>query len=116
MKAQKRFWRIVRTVSCDSRIISGIFRRSDERIVTIAVSIAMSLPRPMATLKSACARAALSLIPSPAMATVRPSDCNCRTNPAFFRQHALRRRYRGMGNESVRASRNASGKGLQFQA
>ena len=83
MKAQKRFWRIVRTVSCDSRIISGIFRRSDERIVTIAVSIAMSLPRPMATLKSACARAALSLIPSPAMATVRPSDCNCRTNPAF---------------------------------
>ena len=33
-----------------------------------------------------------------------------------FSERVPAERYRGMGNESVRASRNASGKGLQFQA
>ena len=57
-KAQKGSGEIVRTVSCDSRIISG-FSEVRRRIVTIAVSIAMSLPCPMATLKSACASRAV---------------------------------------------------------
>ena len=39
-------------------------------MVICATSIAMSLPRPMAILKSACASAALSLMPSPAIATL----------------------------------------------
>ena len=36
-----------------SRIASGIFRRSDEMMVICATSIAMSLPPPIAILKSA---------------------------------------------------------------
>ena len=74
---------MVRTVSWDKRIVSEIFTKSDERIVTIAVSMAMSLPCPMAILKSACAKAALSLIPSPTMATFFPFDCSSLTNVAF---------------------------------
>ena len=38
-------------------------------MVILATSMAMSLPPPMAMLKSAWARAALSLMPSPTMAT-----------------------------------------------
>ena len=40
-------------------------------MVILATSMAMSLPPPMAMLKSAWARAALSLMPSPTMATFR---------------------------------------------
>ena len=42
-------------------------------MVIMAVSIAMSLPPPIAMPRSACARAALSLIPSPAIATLWPA-------------------------------------------
>ena len=63
---------MVRTVSRERRMASAIFVSSDEMIVTGAASIAMSLPRPMAIPRSARASAALSLMPSPAMATVCP--------------------------------------------
>ena len=45
-------------------------------MVAIAVSTAISLPCPIAMLKSACAKAALSLIPSPTMPTFFPFACN----------------------------------------
>ena len=66
---------MVRTVSRESFNASGIFVRSEEMMVILATSMAMSLPPPMAMLKSACARAALSLMPSPAIATFLPFFC-----------------------------------------
>ena len=74
---------MVRTVSVDGRTASAILRRSDEIIVILATSMAMSLPLPIAILKSAWARAALSLIPSPTIATRFPCCCNSFMNPAF---------------------------------
>ena len=44
-------------------------------IVILALSIATSVPVPMAIPMSACANAGASLIPSPAIATIFPSDC-----------------------------------------
>ena len=72
MKAQKRFSRIVCTVIAEILIASGIFLKSEETIVIPATSMAISLPLPMAMLRSASARAALSFIPSPTIATVFP--------------------------------------------
>ncbi|CCZ14212.1 putative uncharacterized protein [Prevotella sp. CAG:487] len=73
----------MRIVSCDRRIASAVLERSDDRMVIIDVSMAMSLPFPIAMLRSACARAALSFMPSPAIATTCPSACNCLTNAAL---------------------------------
>ena len=50
-------------------------RRSPFTSVTPALSIATSVPVPMAIPTCACASAGASLIPSPAMATKRPSPC-----------------------------------------
>ena len=83
MKAQKRFWRMVRTVRVERRNASGTRSRSEETIVMPAVSMAMSLPPPMAIPRSASASAALSLMPSPTIATRRPRACNSRTKAAF---------------------------------
>ncbi len=74
---------MVRTVMADRRSASAIFPRSGVMIVIFATSIAMSLPCPMAMLKSACASAALSLMPSPTIATLCPAACNRRICPAF---------------------------------
>ena len=46
---------------------------------TSAVSMATSVPAPMATPISAWARAGASLTPSPTMATLRPSACSSAT-------------------------------------
>ena len=53
MNAQKRFWRMVRTVSLESCKASVILVRSEEMIVILATSIAISLPLPIAMLRSA---------------------------------------------------------------
>ena len=74
---------MVRTVRRDRQRASGILARSEEMMVILATSMAMSLPPPMAMLKSAWARAALSLMPSPTMATFRPSACNRLTKAAL---------------------------------
>ena len=50
-------------------------RRSPLTSVTPALSIATSVPVPMAMPTSACASAGASLMPSPAIATLRPSAC-----------------------------------------
>ena len=47
--------------------------------VMSADSIATSVPLPMAMPTSACTRAGASLMPSPTIATILPSDCNLRT-------------------------------------
>ena len=60
---------MVRTVCADSRMAAGNLSKSDEMMVIFATSIAMSLPCPMAMPRSACANAALSLMPSPTIAT-----------------------------------------------
>lgn len=73
MKAQKRFWRIVLTVSFDRWRASDIFEGSEVSRVMPAASMAMSLPVAMAMPRSASARAAPSLMPSPTMATLCPS-------------------------------------------
>ena len=72
---------MVLTVMAESLMVCGIFLRSEERTVTMAASMAMSLPCPMAMLRSAWARAALSLIPSPAIATLWPPPWRERMNP-----------------------------------
>ena len=69
---------MVLTVSRARRSIAGIFLRSDERMVTRAASRAMSLPLPRAIPTSERASAALSLMPSPAMATTWPPRCRSR--------------------------------------
>ena len=56
-----------------------------------ALSIATSVPVPIAMPTSACASAGASLMPSPAMATTRPSACSRRTTSRFcVRQHLAR--------------------------
>ena len=51
-------------------------RRSPFTSVTPALSIATSVPVPIAMPTSACASAGASLMPSPAIATTRPSACS----------------------------------------
>ena len=74
---------MVRTVSLESFSASGILVRSEDMIVILATSMAMSLPPPMAMLRSACARAALSLMPSPTIATFLPFFCKLPMKAAF---------------------------------
>ena len=49
-----------------------------------ALSMATSVPVPMAMPTSACARAGASLIPSPAIATRRPSDWSFLITAFFY--------------------------------
>ena len=58
-------------------------RRSPLTSVTPALSIATSVPVPMAMPTSAAARAGASLMPSPAIATTRPSLCSRFTTALF---------------------------------
>ena len=51
--------------------------------VTPALCIATSVPVPIAIPTCACANAGASLMPSPAIATMRPSACSCFTISAF---------------------------------
>ncbi len=57
--------------------------RSPLSSVMPPLSMAMSVPVPMAIPTCACASAGASLIPSPAMATMRPSLCSFLTISAF---------------------------------
>jgi len=72
--ANTRFCRIVRRTARLSRRARTSPRRSGVTSVTAALSMAMSVPVPSATPTSALASAGASLMPSPAIATVRPSD------------------------------------------
>ena len=58
-------------------------RRSPFTSVTSALSIATSVPVPIAIPTWACASAGASLIPSPAIATMRPSAWSRLTTLAF---------------------------------
>lgn len=65
------------TVKREIVMASSILRKSDDTIVTPATSIATSLPAPIAILKSACAKAALSLIPSPTINSADTTPPHC---------------------------------------
>ena len=67
------------TVARDSFIASGMRLRSEPISVTCATSIAMSVPLPIAMLTSAAAKAWVSFMPSPTIATCLPSACSCLT-------------------------------------
>src|SRR4029453_974748 len=71
--AQNRFPLIVRSVRRERRMASAAARRSPRTRVRSLASMATSVPVPMASPRSAWARAAASLTPSPTMATTRPS-------------------------------------------
>ena len=58
-------------------------RRSPLTSVMPALSIATSVPVPIAMPTCACASAGASLMPSPAIATMRPSDCSRLTTVGF---------------------------------
>ena len=64
---------MLRIVACDSARARAMARRSPFTRVTPALSIATSVPVPMAMPTSAAASAGASLMPSPAMATTFPS-------------------------------------------
>src|SRR6476620_3031873 len=65
---------MLRSVACDSFTARTMPRRSPLTSVTPALSMATSVPVPIAMPTSACARAGASLIPSPAIATTWPCD------------------------------------------
>ncbi len=67
---------MLRIVARDSTAARAMPRRSPLTSVTPALSIATSVPVPMAMPTSACASAGASLMPSPAIATLRPSACS----------------------------------------
>ena len=64
-------------VARESRIASATTSRSLAMTVMSLAAIAASVPVPMATPRSAAARPAASLTPSPTMATTRPSCWSC---------------------------------------
>ena len=64
------------TVAFDKPSAIEIPRKSPLTSVTCALFMATSVPVPMAMPTSALASAGASLMPSPAMATTCPSDCN----------------------------------------
>ena len=66
-------------------------RRSPFTSVTPALSMATSVPVPMAMPTSAWASAGASLMPSPAIATMRPSACRRFTRSLFSGQRLRRR-------------------------
>ena len=68
-----RFCRMLRMVACDSVLARTMPIRSPLSSVMPALSIATSVPVPIAMPTVAAARAGASLTPSPAMATTRPS-------------------------------------------
>ena len=68
--AQKKFCLMVRSVADESLMACTSFRRSPFMIVMSAVSIAISVPVPIAMPTSACAIAGASLMPSPTIATI----------------------------------------------
>src|SRR5258707_1147778 len=74
MKAKNRFCLMLLMVACDSRRARTRPVRSPLSSVTPALSIATSVPVPMATPTSAAAIAGASLTPSPAMPTTRPAS------------------------------------------
>src|SRR5699024_3955016 len=74
--AQNRLPLIVPSVRFDSRIASTAARRSPRTRVTSAAAIAASVPVPIASPRSAWARAAASLTPSPTIATCLPCSCS----------------------------------------
>src|SRR5574341_1320680 len=74
MKAQNRFCLIVQRVRLLSSMAVTTPRRSPRISVMSDASMATSVPVPMAMPTSAWARAGASLMPSPAMATLRPDS------------------------------------------
>ena len=83
MNAKNKFCLMLRIVLRDNRRARTMPRRSPFTSVTPALSIATSVPVPMATPTCAWASAGASLIPSPAIATTRPSACKRLTVSAF---------------------------------
>ena len=71
-KAQPRFWRMVRNVRRERRMAVATPSSSAESRVMSELSMATSVPVPMAMPRSAWTRAGASLTPSPTMATTRP--------------------------------------------
>ncbi len=71
------------TVACDSARAVAMPRRSPLTRVSWALFMATSVPVPMAMPTSARASAGASLMPSPAMATVRPSACRRSTRASL---------------------------------
>src|SRR3972149_11179335 len=84
MKAKNRFCLMFRIVARLNRRARRMPRRSPLTRVTPALSMATSVPVPMAIPTWACASAGASLIPSPAMATMLPSPCRRFTASAFW--------------------------------
>lgn len=76
INAQKRFCLIVRMVCLESLIAFMSLDISHPSRVISAVSIATSVPVPIAIQISACARAGASLIPSPHIPIIAHSDCS----------------------------------------
>ncbi len=69
MKAQKRLPTILRYVFFDNFMADTTLRKSPLISTIFAVSIATSVPEPIAIPTSACANAGASLIPSPTIVT-----------------------------------------------
>ncbi|CVB88142.1 Uncharacterised protein [Serratia marcescens] len=68
---------MLRSVAFDSSTASATPCRLWRIRVMAAVSMAMSLPPPIAMPTSACASAGASLMPSPTIATRWPCACSC---------------------------------------
>src|SRR5690625_4781125 len=81
MKAQNRFCLMFRIVALERSRALTIPRRSPDIRTTSALSMAMSVPVPMAMPTLAWARAGASLIPSPTNATLRPPCCSVTPAP-----------------------------------
>src|SRR3989338_10569195 len=77
-KAQKRFCLIVPYVRCASLMPSTTFSVPPPTRTICPASIAMSVPLPIATPRSACVSAGASLMPSPTNATFFPCCCKSR--------------------------------------
>ena len=74
---------MLRTVASDSARARRMPRRSPLTKVTCALDMATSVPVPMAMPTSALASAGASLMPSPAIATLRPCACSRLTSAAL---------------------------------
>ncbi|CEG10680.1 hypothetical protein BN961_04122 [Afipia felis] len=84
MNAKNRFCLMLLIVASDRRRARMIPIKSPLRRVTPALSIATSVPVPMAMPTSAAARAGASFTPSPAIATTRPDFCSLLTTALFW--------------------------------
>src|SRR4051794_7208954 len=84
MNARNRFWRMLLIVASDSWRARTIPVRSPLRSVMPALSIATSVPDPMAMPTSAAASAGASFTPSPAIATMRPSRLSASMTAPFL--------------------------------